>query len=147
MQRGIGVLVHTVIKAAWPSLRVVALVYTGMSGIAALVVIVTAAVAPKAPVVQQVSEPARQAVTTLVQPATDMIGSLMPAPVVVAPAPVAAPTEPTAAPFVDTTSLDVTVEDEIPAPVGPRAPVFGAPVRPGAPPAAQRGESRAVEAQ
>jgi hypothetical protein len=113
-------LLHWAMKNVLPSLRVVALVYTGLSGVAALVVVVTAAVAPKAPVVQQVTEatgPARQAVTTLVQPTGDLIASLMPAPAPVTMAPrVQTQPAPTAAPFVDTTSLDITIGEAVPEP-------------------------------
>jgi hypothetical protein len=93
-------------SAALPSLRVVALVYAGLSGIAVLVVVITAAVSPRTPVVQQVTEPAREAVTTLVQPTTDMVtGIIAPPPVVVV-----APAAPTPVPFVDFTSLDVVID-------------------------------------
>jgi hypothetical protein len=123
MQRGIGELVRSVMRSMLPSLRVVALVYTGLSGVAVLVLVVTASIVPKAPIVQQVTEPARQVVTTFVQPTTDMIGSLIPAPLPSLPEVVPA-VAPTALPFVDTTALDVTI-DEPPAPV----PVYSAPVR------------------
>jgi hypothetical protein len=121
MQRGIRELVRSMVHAVLPSLRVVALVYTGLSGVAVLVLVVTASVVPKAPIVQQVTEPARQVVTTFVQPTTDMIGSLIPAPVA---APPIVPAPPTADPFVDTTALDVTI-DVAPAPVA----AYSAPVR------------------
>jgi len=105
--------------AVLPSLRVVALVYTGLSGVAVLVLVVTASIVPKAPIVQQVTEPARQVVTTFVQPTRQMIGSLMPAPMPSLPQ--ILPMPPTAVPFVDTTALDVIV-DEAPAPVAAYSP-------------------------
>jgi hypothetical protein len=118
MQRGIGGALRKAVNAALPSLRVVALVYLGLSAVAGLVVVITASVAPKAPVLQQVAEPARQAVTTLVQPTGDMIRSVMPAPPSVpAPAPlthvVVPAAEETPAPFVGTATLYVSI-DEVP---------------------------------
>jgi hypothetical protein len=97
---------------------VIAFVYLGLSAVVGLVVVITAAVAPKAPVVQQVAEPARQAVTTLVQPTGDMIRSVMPAPAPAA-APmtqVVVPGEETPAPFVGTATLYVSIEDAPPPP-------------------------------
>src|SRR5579864_1221509 len=108
MRRALSGLVSTVL----PSLRVVALVYAGLSGIAVLVVVVTAAVAPKAPLVQQVTEPAREAVTTLVQPTTDLVTGIMTAP----PPPVPAAALSGPPPFVDTTTLDVVIEAPLPTP-------------------------------
>lgn len=123
MQPGIGELVRSAMRSALPSLRVVGLVYTGLSGVAVLVLVVTASVVPKAPIVQQVTEPARQVVTTFVQPTTDMIGSLIPAPLPSLPE-VRPAVAPTVLPFVDTTAVDVTI-DEAPAPVA----TYSAPVR------------------
>jgi hypothetical protein len=119
MQRGIGGSLRKAVNAALPSLRVVALVYLGLSAVAGLVVVITASVAPKAPVVQQVTEPARQAVTTLVQPTGDLIRNVIPAP-----PPAAAPvthvvvpgTDETPAPFVGTATLYVSIDDTNPPP-------------------------------
>ncbi len=120
MRRALRGLVSTVM----PSLRVVALVYAGLSGIAVLVVVVTAAVTPKTPVLQQVAEPAREAVTTLVQPTTDMVTGIMAAPPPPAPVMLAAPA-PTQPPFVDMATLDVVI-DAAPTP----EPLMAVPARP-----------------
>jgi hypothetical protein len=85
-----------------PSLRVVALTYTGLAGMAAMILVVTAAVMPRTPILEQVTEPARQVVTTFIQPTTDRVGSLLPSPL-----PVAAP-KPKA--FVASTKLDVVID-------------------------------------
>src|SRR5579864_4119631 len=102
MERGIGRTVHALVSSALPSLRVVALVYTGLGGMAALLVVVTAALVPGAPILQQVTEPARQAVTSFVQPTTERVTPS------IAPAPVVAITPR----FVATTSLDVKIDPE-----------------------------------
>src|SRR5579864_9365669 len=102
MERGIGRTVHALVSSALPSLRVVALVYTGLGGIAALLVVVTAALVPSAPILQQVTEPARQAVTSFVQPTTERVTPF------IAPAPAVAITPR----FVATTSLDVEIDPE-----------------------------------
>lgn len=109
MRRALRGLVST----ALPSLRVVALVYAGISGIAVLVVVVTAAVTPKAPVLQQVTEPAREAVTTLVQPTTNMVTGIMASPPPPAPTVATAPEPPL---FVDMTTLDVVIDNPAPTP-------------------------------
>src|SRR5947208_359498 len=127
MQRGIQTALRMLVCSALPSLRVVALVYTGISAIVALMVVVSAEVAPRAPVVQQVTEPAREAVTTLVQPTTAMVTELVapPQPILVRTLP--PPAQPTPAPFVATTVLEVTIDSARPvreviqeAPVAPR---------------------------
>jgi hypothetical protein len=103
MQRGIGRTVHALVSSALPSLRVVALVYTGLSGIAVLLVVATAALVPSAPILQQVTEPARQAVTSFVQPTTEHVTPL------ITPAPAVTRTAPE---FVATTSLEVQIAPE-----------------------------------
>jgi hypothetical protein len=120
MQTGIGGAPRKLLNGALPSLRVVALVYLGVSAAAALVFAITATVAPKAPVVQQVTEPARQAVTTLVQPTGEMIRSVMPAP---APTPadalvthVVVPGTDSPPPFVGTATLYVSIDEVAPPP-------------------------------
>src|SRR5437868_4022456 len=53
---------RSLMSAAIPTVRLVAMVYTGLGGVAALVLVVSVAAMPNAPVLQQVAEPARQAV-------------------------------------------------------------------------------------
>src|SRR5438876_7844035 len=74
MHRG-GVLdrLRTAASLAKPSLRVVGLTYTGLGGMLALTLVVSVAVVPVGPALQQVAEPAREAVTTLVQPTNDAV--------------------------------------------------------------------------
>ena len=102
--RGVQALVST----ALPSLRVVALTYTGLGGVAALVLVIAVAVMPKQPLLEQVTEPARQAVTNFVPPAVEFIARPS---AQVAPPPAIAPT---AAPFMATVTIDVTIEDAEP---------------------------------
>ena len=106
LQRGLQAIAAT----ALPSLRVVALTYTGLGGVAALVLVVSMAAIPRPPILQQMTAPARQVVSTFISPATD----LFPGPSVQlqAPLPAAAPT---AVPFVATVTLDVTIDDAEPA--------------------------------
>src|SRR5918912_110444 len=107
LQRGL----QTVASTALPSLRVVVLTYTGLGGVAALVLVVSLAVMPRQPILQQVAEPARQVVTTFIPPAADLFPSTsMP---LQALAPVATPT---AAPFAATVTLDVTIDEADPEP-------------------------------
>src|ERR687885_1919707 len=110
LQRGL----RTIASTALPSLRVVALTYTGLGGVAALVLVVSVAVMPRPPILQQVAEPARQMVSTFIPPATDLFpGTSMQ---LQAPSPAAAPTAvPTAVPFAATVTLDVTIDDAEPA--------------------------------
>lgn len=89
-----------------PSLRVVALTYTGLAGIAAMIVVVTAAIMPRTPILEQVTEPARQVVTTFVQPTTDLVSSFIAPPTLPLPPPTAA--KPSA--FVATTRLNVVID-------------------------------------
>src|ERR671932_2849190 len=61
-----------IVTAAVPSLRVVALTYTGLGGVAALVLVVSVAMMPRQPILQQVTEPARQVVSTFIPPAVEL---------------------------------------------------------------------------
>ena len=98
------------VNTALPSLRVVALVYTGLSAIAGFVLLVGVALAPKAPILQRVAEPAGEAVTRVVQPTTDMISTFV-APPAAPPVALAVPTAaPTSPPFVDATKLNVVID-------------------------------------
>src|SRR5438067_158105 len=67
------------LHGALPGLRIVGLTYTALAGVLALGVIAGVALLP-VPAVQQATEPARQAVTSLIQPAGDAIGGLIGAP-------------------------------------------------------------------
>lgn len=110
MQR--GDLLSRLRASSGPALRVVGLTYTGLGGMLALALIVTVSVVPVAPALQQVAEPARQAVSNLVQPTSDAVTVFFggaPAIHVEGPASVSAPT--VVAAFSDVVSLDVTIED------------------------------------
>src|SRR5437588_10935928 len=89
----------SIVTAALPSLRVVALTYTGLGGVVALVLVVSVAVMPKQPIVQQVTEPARQAVTAFMPPSFELFGL----------SPVQAPTSPAAAPTAAPFMASVTI--------------------------------------
>src|SRR5712691_3719448 len=111
MQR--GAVLDRLRASSGPALRVVGLTYTGLGGMIALALIVSVAVVPVAPALQQVAEPARQAVSSLVQPTSDAVTIFFGgAPAVVhveSPMPGGSPTVVTA--FSDVVSLDVTIED------------------------------------
>src|SRR5450631_3449733 len=62
---------------ALPSLRVIGMAYTGLIGVGAMALVVSAAFLPVPPVVQQATQPARDAVVNLVQPATDIVTNLI----------------------------------------------------------------------
>ena len=98
---------------AKPSLRVVGLTYTGLGGMLALALVVSVAVVPVGPALQQVAEPARQAVTSLVQPTSDAVTVFFGggAPMVHVEGPAAVSSSSRAAAFSDVVSLDVTIED------------------------------------
>ena len=104
-------------SAVLASLRVVTLVYTGLGGFAALGLVLAAALMPHSPIIDQVTEPARQAITSLgVQPTGELVPGLISAP---PPSLVLVPLA-TPEPFVATISLDITIADEaepIPEPV------------------------------
>jgi len=104
VSRGLKALIPT----ALPSLRVVALTYTGLGGVAALVLVVSVAVMPKQPIVQQVTEPALQAVTAFMPPSVELFGRTT------AQAPTSPAAAPTAAPFMATVTIDVTIDDAEP---------------------------------
>lgn len=100
-------------RAVLPSLRVVTLVYTGLGGFAALALVLAAALMPRSPMVDQVAEPARQVVASLVvQPTSDLVTGLMSAP----PASLVLVPLATREPFVASISLDITIED-VPEPI------------------------------
>src|SRR5258708_2763002 len=63
----------TTANALKPCLRVIALVYTGLGGMLAMALVVSVALVPIGPALQQVAEPARQAVSNFVQPTTDAV--------------------------------------------------------------------------
>jgi hypothetical protein len=90
-----------------PSLRVISLVYTGLGGVAAMVLVIAVAIAPSAPIAQQVVEPARQAFSNLTLPSNELVTSFVTVPngfqVPVMPA------RSTPAPFVSATMLDITI--------------------------------------
>src|SRR5207253_952499 len=92
-------LIETLGRSLLPSLRGVALAYTGLGGMLALVVVLAVALTPVAP---SITEPARQAVTGVVQPAGDALVTLFGGPPPARPAPT----------FTSTTTLDVVISDE-----------------------------------
>jgi len=96
-----------------PSVRAIGLAYTGLGGMTALALVVSVALVPVAPALQQAAEPARQAVSNMVQPTTDAVttffggGPVMHAdPVVHGFAPDRAPE-----PFADAPGLDMAIQD------------------------------------
>ncbi len=74
----------TCATAALPGLRVIGLTYVGLAGMLAVVFVVAAGVTPVAPTLQQVAEPARQAVSDLVQPTSHAVAGLLGGPTVLA---------------------------------------------------------------
>src|ERR1044071_2525854 len=91
-------LIETLRRSLLPSLRGVALAYTGLGGMLALVVVLAVALTPVAP---SITEPARQAVTSIVQPTGDALVTLFNPP--------PARTSPV---FTSSTTLDVTISEE-----------------------------------
>src|SRR5438105_876139 len=98
----------SIVTAALPSLRVVALTYTGLGGVAALVLVVSVAVMPSQPILQQVTEPARQAVSVFMPSSVELFGRTG---IQIPTSPTAAPT---AAPFTATVTIDVSIADAEP---------------------------------
>src|SRR3977135_3749449 len=84
---------HSLTRAALPAVRLIGLAYTALGGMLALVLVVGVASMPVAPALQQATEPARQAVTNLVQPTGDALVNLFGGPGVriVTPRPLSAP--------------------------------------------------------
>ena len=110
MRRAILQNVRELSSSVLPSLRVVALVYTGLGGFAAMFLVLAAAAMPKSPIIEQVSEPARQAVTSLVvQPTSDLVTSFFN--ISGPPRALVTPPSPTPAAFVAAISLDVTIDE------------------------------------
>jgi hypothetical protein len=68
---------HELAGSALSSLRVVALTYAGLGGVIALALLVSVAVLPVAPVLQQATEPARQIVSGLTQTSPGGMGSFI----------------------------------------------------------------------
>lgn len=64
-------------STVFPSLRVIGMAYTGLIGIGAAALVVSVAFLPVAPVLQQATQPAREAVAVFVQPATDVVTNLI----------------------------------------------------------------------
>src|SRR6266536_234964 len=64
---------NALLKAASPSLRGVAVAYIGLAGIVAGVLVLGVGLMPVGPVIEQATEPARQAVSSLVSPAGDAL--------------------------------------------------------------------------
>jgi hypothetical protein len=91
--------------AAMPALRVIGLAYTGLAGMIAMVIVVGVALMPVSPALQQATEPARQAVSNLVQPTGDALVNLFGGPGVriATPRPLSA-----------LATIDVTVVDNTP---------------------------------
>src|SRR4051794_24065348 len=88
-----------------PSLRGIALAYTGLAGMLAAVLVVAVAVTPVAPGLQQATEPARQAVSNIVQPTGDALVTLFGG------TPSSARPAPSASAFSGSATLDVTIDD------------------------------------
>src|SRR6266851_2637089 len=121
-------------SAAKPGLRVIGLVYTGLGGMLALTLVVSVALVPVGPALQQVAEPARQAVNNLVRPTSDAVTVFFggaPAIHVDSPTAISSPT--VLRGFSEVVSLDVTIED---APAEP--PVADEPIAVAAAPVARQ---------
>src|SRR6266566_1793538 len=116
------------VSSATPSLRVVGLTYTGLGGMLALALIVSVAVVPVGPALQQVAEPARQAVSSFVQPTSDAVtvffGGGAPAALIEPMAIAASPAVQTG--FSVAVTLDVTIDDAPAEPVVVDEPVTAA---------------------
>lgn len=95
-------------RSVGPSLRVVGLTYTGLLGILALVAVIGVGLSPVSPALQQVTEPARQAVSEYVQPTSDFVTTIIGAPLHVVITP----------PLSETRSLAVTVAVQDDRPLG-----------------------------
>src|SRR4051794_26599802 len=92
---------HGLTGSALSSLRVVALTYAGLGGVLALALLVSVAVLPVAPVLQQATEPARQIVSGLTQTNPGGMGSFISGgPGFTRQVPIATPTDPPAGPMV-----------------------------------------------
>src|SRR5579859_4209859 len=96
-----------------PTLRIIGLAYTGLGGMLATVLVVSVALVPVSPQLQQATQPARQAVSDLVQPTSDAVTSFfggIPAPVPPLDHP-AAPNSLVA--LADPINLDVTLDEPV----------------------------------
>src|SRR5438876_4922056 len=123
MQR--GALLDRLRASSGPALRVIGLTYTGLGGMLALALIVSVAVVPVGPALQQVAEPARQAVSSFVQPTSDAVtvffGGGAPATFIEPMAIAASPAVQTG--FSVAVTLDVTIDDAAAEPVAVDEPV------------------------
>jgi hypothetical protein len=99
--RGVRALAANVL----PNLRVVALTYTGLAGVGALVLVLAVSVTPK-PLAKQAVEPARQAVSSFIPPSIEMFGG--PGVPFRSTSPVAAPRR---VPFMGAVTVAVTIAD------------------------------------
>src|SRR6266581_3504072 len=129
-----------------PSLRVIALAYTGLGGMLALTLVVSLALVPVAPALQQVAEPARQAVNDLVQPTADAVTIFFGGGPVVRADPILPGVQPDRAPasFSEPIDPDVPIADELEATPLAEPPIVVATTAVWAP--AARSESPAGEA-
>lgn len=103
-----------------PCLRVVALAYTGLGGMLAMMVVVSVALVPVAPVLQQVTEPARQVVSNLVKPSSVAVGALLGSGPVVVHVERPAPQSPVA--LIAETIPEITIEEAVVAEIPPELP-------------------------
>jgi hypothetical protein len=60
-----------------PWVRVIGLAYTGLGGMLALVLVISVALVPVGPALQQVAEPARQVISNVVQPTSDVVTTFL----------------------------------------------------------------------
>jgi hypothetical protein len=95
-----------------PCIRVIGLVYTGLAGMLAMVLVVSVALIPVTPALQQIAEPARQAVSNFVQPTSDVVTSMLGG-VPVHVEPVAQLPSRVQRSFSDAVSLDVTIQGNV----------------------------------
>jgi hypothetical protein len=69
--------IRAVGDVVFPSLRVIGMAYTGLIGVAAVALVVSVALLPVTPVLQQAAQPAYVAMGSLVQPATEAVASII----------------------------------------------------------------------
>ncbi|MCA1646017.1 MAG: hypothetical protein LC797_11325 [Chloroflexi bacterium] len=74
---GVHSRVRAMVALVTPGLRVVGLVYTGLGGMLAMVLVVSVALVPVAPALRQAVEPARQAIGYVAQPPSDGVAGVL----------------------------------------------------------------------
>jgi hypothetical protein len=107
---GLRYRLREVAGTAVPSLRFVGLAYTGLGGMLALMLVVAVAAVPLSPALQQAAEPARQAVTSIVGPAADVLVGVLVSPALRPQSPPPLPVIPPPSAFSEPFALDVSID-------------------------------------